>query len=119
MKQFFEAYQADPKLAPLVREIGWSSNLLILAQARTPEERGFYLEAARDRHWTKRELERQLESGLFERVRLGEASLSPALRKPTRKNEHRHARHRVQAAQGDQLSGARWSRSADFHFGPV
>jgi predicted nuclease of restriction endonuclease-like (RecB) superfamily len=80
MKQFFETYQADSKLAPLVREIGWSSNLLILAQARTPEERTFYLEATRDRHWTKRELERQLESGLFERVRLGQASLSPALR---------------------------------------
>jgi predicted nuclease of restriction endonuclease-like (RecB) superfamily len=89
MKQFFETYQGNPKLAPLVREIGWSSNLLILAQSRTPEERTFYLEAARDHRWTKRELERQLESGLYERTLLGKASLSPVLRQQ-HPNAHAH-----------------------------
>lgn len=30
MRAFFEAYQAQEKLAPLVREVGWSHNLVIL-----------------------------------------------------------------------------------------
>lgn len=30
MKQFYQAYAASVKLAPLVREIGWTHNILIL-----------------------------------------------------------------------------------------
>jgi len=35
MKQFFETYKDEPKLAPLVREITWSNNILIMAGAKT------------------------------------------------------------------------------------
>jgi predicted nuclease of restriction endonuclease-like (RecB) superfamily len=30
MKQFYQAYQNEQKLSPLVREIGWSHNLIIM-----------------------------------------------------------------------------------------
>jgi hypothetical protein len=43
MKQFFEIYKDDPKLAPLVREITWSNNILIMAGAKTGEAREFYI----------------------------------------------------------------------------
>ena len=33
MKQFYEAYHAHPKLSTLLRELGWSSHLHILAKA--------------------------------------------------------------------------------------
>jgi hypothetical protein len=33
MKQFYETYSDSKKLAPLVREIGWSHNLVILLLA--------------------------------------------------------------------------------------
>jgi predicted nuclease of restriction endonuclease-like (RecB) superfamily len=79
MKQFFELYDKEPRLAPLVRVLPWSSNLLILAQCKTFEEREFYLRLATEQRWPKRELERQLEGGLFERTKLGEPALSPAL----------------------------------------
>lgn len=79
MKQFFETYRGDPKLAPLVREIGWSANLLILGQCRSASERAFYLQRARDSHWSKRELQGQLESGLFQRAQLDPKALSPTL----------------------------------------
>jgi hypothetical protein len=35
MRQFFETYKDEPKLAPLVREITWSNNILILSGAKT------------------------------------------------------------------------------------
>jgi len=45
MRQFHETYAAQPKLAALLRELNWTQNLLIMARAKRPEEREFYLEA--------------------------------------------------------------------------
>jgi hypothetical protein len=39
MKAFFEAYIGLGKLAPLVREIGWSHNLAILKRCKDPLQR--------------------------------------------------------------------------------
>ena len=30
MKQFYETYQTDSKLSPLVREISWTNNMIVL-----------------------------------------------------------------------------------------
>ena len=46
MKQFYETYADSPKLAPLVRVLSWTHNLLILGQNKRPEEREFYLRLA-------------------------------------------------------------------------
>ncbi len=81
MRQIFDAYAGDTKLAPLVRELPWSSNLLILAHCKTPEEREFYIRLASQQRWPKRELDRQLNSALFERMASGKVKLSAALTK--------------------------------------
>jgi predicted nuclease of restriction endonuclease-like (RecB) superfamily len=80
MRQLFEAYQGDPKLSPLVRELPWTHNLIILGQAKRPEEREFYLRMAVQQRWGKRELERQLRVGAFEAAVLKPPTLSPAVR---------------------------------------
>lgn len=80
MRQFWETYRDTPDLAPLVREVAWSKNLEILAGCKRHEERAFYLRAAADQGWTKRELNHQIRAALFERVALGQASMSSALR---------------------------------------
>lgn len=44
MKQFYETYcDADEKLSPVVRQIGWTNNLIIMSRAKSAEERAFYL----------------------------------------------------------------------------
>jgi hypothetical protein len=43
MKAFYEAYAGSAKLAPLVREIAWSHNLIVLERCTDPLEREFYL----------------------------------------------------------------------------
>lgn len=70
MKQFFEMYSESEKLSPLVREISWSNNLLIMSGAKTDEAREFYLKLCIKNNYSKRELERQLDSMLFERTML-------------------------------------------------
>jgi DUF1016 N-terminal domain len=41
MMQFYETYRAVPKLSPLVRELSWTHNLLILSRCKREEEREF------------------------------------------------------------------------------
>lgn len=77
MKQFFETYATSPKLAPLVRELSWSHNLMILSRCKHIEEREFYIRLTTRERWTKRELQRQLDAALFERVVLSPVKLSP------------------------------------------
>jgi predicted nuclease of restriction endonuclease-like (RecB) superfamily len=68
MKQFYELYKDRPKLSPLVREITWSNNLLIMAGAKTDESMEFYIKLCIKNNYSKRELDRQIDSMLFERT---------------------------------------------------
>src|SRR3989338_1035630 len=77
MRQFYEAYQGDEIVSPLVRQLPWTHNLIILNQGKTSEEREFYLRLAIREHWGKRELERQLKTALFERTVLNPLKVSP------------------------------------------
>ena len=79
MRQFFDTYRDTPKLAPLVRELPWTHNLIIISRSKRDEEREFYLRVCVREKWGKRELLRQLDGALFERVVLSPAKLSPPL----------------------------------------
>lgn len=80
MRQFYEIYKDTPKLAPLVREINWSNNLIIFSRCKTVEEREFYLSFSKRENYSKRELERQISSSLFERTMIGNSKLAPVVR---------------------------------------
>ncbi|WP_201781874.1 DUF1016 N-terminal domain-containing protein [Xylophilus sp. Leaf220] len=80
MRQFYEAYRHDEKVAALPRLLPWTHNLLILSQSKRPEEREFYLRAAAREKWSSRELERQLKAALFERSVLSPAKVSSVAR---------------------------------------
>jgi predicted nuclease of restriction endonuclease-like (RecB) superfamily len=79
MRQFYETYHDEPKLSPLVRELSWTNNLLILSRSKRTEEREFYLRLAVREKWSSRELERQLSSALFERAILNPPKVSALL----------------------------------------
>lgn len=80
MRQIYDAYSASRKLAPLVREISWSNNLLILSRCKTEQAKAFYLETTMREKWGKRELERQIDGLLFERTLVAKPKLSPLVR---------------------------------------
>ena len=73
MKQFYETYCGKEKLSPLVREISWTNNLLIMAGCKSDEAREFYLTLCARNNYSKRELDRQINSMLFERTMLSDA----------------------------------------------
>ena len=79
MRQLFETYRGEPIVSPLVTQLPWSHNLLILSQCKRAEEREFYLRMAINEKWSSRELERQLDGALFERTVLSKPKVSALL----------------------------------------
>ena len=68
MKQLFETYSGNERLATLLRETTWSNNLVIMARVKTDEAREFYLLLATKYRYAFKELERQIDSLLYERT---------------------------------------------------
>lgn len=62
MLDFFRAYSEQTKLQPLVAEISWAKNLLIMARCKDSLEREFYLRATARFGWTKSVLQHQLDN---------------------------------------------------------
>lgn len=79
MKAFFEAYAAREKIAPLVREIGWSHNLVIMERCPDPLEREFYIRMTRKFGWSKNVLIHQIDNQSYEKSLLGQTNFDQAL----------------------------------------
>lgn len=93
MRQFFDTYSSEKKVAPLVRQLPWTHHLILLSQAKHPKEREFYLLAAVRGHWSKRELERQIRSGASLRNLPALKNVSPLVKQihPTAAEEFKSA----------------------------
>ena len=73
----------------LLTTISWTNHLIILERAKSPEERAFYLRLCSRENYSKRELDRQISSGAFERVMLGNQQLPPSpKRRPPRTGQY-------------------------------
>ncbi len=66
MKQFYETYSDDEFVTPLVTQISWTNHLLIMSGSKTVEERHFYMALCAKEHYSKRELERQINTLYYE-----------------------------------------------------
>jgi predicted nuclease of restriction endonuclease-like (RecB) superfamily len=72
MRQFYETYQDNERVAALTYEINWTNNLKIMARAKTEEAREFYLLLAAKNRYSTSELERQIDSMIFERTMISD-----------------------------------------------
>ena len=61
-------------------KVSWTHHLVLLSRAKTEEEREFYLRLSIQEKYSVKQLERQINSGVFERVMLGNQSQSPAIK---------------------------------------
>jgi predicted nuclease of restriction endonuclease-like (RecB) superfamily len=64
----------------ILAKISWSHHLVIIGRAKTDEEKEFYIRLCEKERYSKRELERQIDSGIFERVMISNQKLPTALR---------------------------------------
>jgi len=77
MRQFYETYKDQIRLIEMTRKVSWTHNLIIMSSAKTIEEKEFYLQLSTKERYSKRELNRQISSGFFERTMLSEEIVSP------------------------------------------
>ena len=77
MKQFYETYAGNEKVSPLVTQLSWTNHLLIMSGSKSDEEREFYMRLAIKERYSKRQLERQMDSGYYERHMLSRNKLLP------------------------------------------
>jgi predicted nuclease of restriction endonuclease-like (RecB) superfamily len=80
MRQFYETYRRNSKVAALLRQLPWTHHLMILGRCKRPEEREFYVRMAIRERWPSRQLERQFNACLFERAVLSPPKVAAVLR---------------------------------------
>jgi predicted nuclease of restriction endonuclease-like (RecB) superfamily len=82
MKGLFEAYANSEKLAPMVREISWTHNLIIMEKCKDDLEREFYIRMTRKYGWTKAVLIHQIEMRAYEKMLLSQTNFDRTLPEP-------------------------------------
>ncbi|MEM9887884.1 MAG: PDDEXK nuclease domain-containing protein [Bacteroidota bacterium] len=79
MRTFYLQYHQMENLAPLVREIAWSHNIVIFQKCKDALQREFYLRMTKKYGWTKRVLIHQIENQSYEKYLLNQTSFDQTL----------------------------------------
>ncbi|MBR9985064.1 MAG: DUF1016 family protein [Desulfosarcina sp.] len=84
MRQFYSEYHDSERLQPLVGEIAWAHNLVIMSKCKDPLEREFYIRMTRKFGWSKNVLIHQIDNQSYEKSLIGQTNfdqeLTPELR---------------------------------------
>lgn len=84
MKTFYEVYEDNQFLPPLVAEIGWVQNCLIIEKCKDAIQREFYLRKTKQMGWSKTDLIDKLKKNSFENQTLAQnnfdLTVSPELK---------------------------------------
>ena len=79
MRQFYLEYHKSSNLQPLVGEIAWSHNLIIMSRCKDDLEREFYIRMTRRMGWTKNVLIHHIEDKSYEKTLANQTSFDKAL----------------------------------------
>lgn len=79
MRQLYVHYSENVKLQPMVREISWVKNIIILGQCKDDLEREFYIKMTKKFGWTKNVLIHQIENKSYEKYLLNQTNFDKAL----------------------------------------
>jgi predicted nuclease of restriction endonuclease-like (RecB) superfamily len=72
MKTFYEVYKDNEFLPPLVAEIGWVQNCLIIEKCKDDIEREYYLRKTKQMGWSKNDLIDKIKKNHFENQALAQ-----------------------------------------------
>ena len=84
MRNFYLSYRNSEKLAPLVREISWSNNIIIMEKCKDDLQREFYIQMTKKYGWTKRILANFVEAQTYEKYLLNQTNFDMTLPKERR-----------------------------------
>jgi len=84
MRNFYLEYKENTKLPPLVAEISWSHNIILMEKCKDLLEREFYIRMTKKYGWTKNILIHQIEGGVYERYLANQTNFEKTLAKKYR-----------------------------------
>ncbi len=79
MRNFYEQYKENTKLQPMVAEISWSHNMVIMEKCKDDLEREFYIQMTKKYGWTKNVLIHQVEGKTYEKFLLNQTNFDKAV----------------------------------------
>jgi predicted nuclease of restriction endonuclease-like (RecB) superfamily len=79
MRSFYIEYHSDTNLAPLVREIGWSHNIVIFEKCKEALEREYYIKLTKQFGWTKAVLIHQIENKNYEKFLMNQTNFEKTI----------------------------------------
>ena len=79
MRNFYTCYRENKKLQPMVAEIGWTHNLIIMERCKEDLQREFYLRMTRRFGWSKNVLIHQIENQTYEKTLLSQTSFEQTM----------------------------------------
>lgn len=79
MKNFYISYVDDTTLAPLVREISWTKNIVIMEKCKDKLEREFYIKMTKRFGWTKNVLINNIENKAYEKYLLNQTNFDKTI----------------------------------------
>jgi predicted nuclease of restriction endonuclease-like (RecB) superfamily len=79
MRQLYAEYHGEKRLQPLVGEIAWAHNLVIMSKCKDLFEREFYLRMTRKFGWSKNVLIHQIANQSYEKSLSGQTNFDKAL----------------------------------------
>ncbi len=79
MRSFYLEYSQNEKLQPMVAEISWTHNLIIMQKCKDDLERGFYIRMTRKFGWTKNVLIHQIENQSYEKTLLNQTNFDKSV----------------------------------------
>jgi hypothetical protein len=79
MRNFYLTYRDSKKLAPLVREISWSNNIIIMEKCKDDLQCEFYIQMTKRYGWTKRILANFIEAQTYEKYLLNQTNFDLTL----------------------------------------
>lgn len=84
MRNFYVTYQADEKLQPMVAEISWTKNVVIMEKCKEDIEREFYIRMTKRYGWTKDVLIHHIENHSYEKYLLNQTNFDETVPEPYR-----------------------------------
>jgi predicted nuclease of restriction endonuclease-like (RecB) superfamily len=79
MRKYYIQYQNNTKLAPMVQEISWSHNIVIMEKCKDDLEREFYIQMTINYGWSKNVLIHQIESKSYEQFLLNQSNFDKVI----------------------------------------
>jgi len=79
MRQFYGESRGRTHIQPLVREISWSKNIVIMSRCKDLLEREFYLRATARFGWTKAVLQHQIDNKSYEKYLVNQTNFDATL----------------------------------------